>query len=221
MKTLIIIPVFNESNNIDKVIKDINKYSFDYLIINDCSTDNTSQILDGNKYNHLDLPINIGIGGVTTIGFKYARDQKYDCVVCIDGDGQHDPAYVISFIKEIENGNDYVLGSRFVEHKKPFSLRMLGSNIISLLIKFKTGKTIKDPTSGMRALGKRTIELLADNTSFYAEPDTICYLLKHGLKVKEVQVEMKERQGGKSYFMNPFKSISFMLHVIISIIILK
>ena len=221
MRTLIVIPVFNESNNIDKVINDINKYHFDYLIINDCSTDNTTQILDRNNYNHLDLPINIGIGGVTTVGFKYARDYEYDCVVCIDGDGQHDPTYVIPFIKEIENGNDYVLGSRFVNQKKPFSLRMLGSNIISLLIKLKTGKTIKDPTSGMRALGKKTISLLADNTGFYAEPDTICFLLKHGLKVKEVQADMKERQGGESYFMNPFKSISYMLHVIISIIILK
>lgn len=221
MKTLVIVPTFNESKNIDSVIDSIKKYSFDYLIINDNSTDNTGKILDDKNYNHLDLSVNIGIGGVTTIGFKYAKDHEYDCVVCIDGDGQHDPAYVIPFIKEIKNGNDYVLGSRFVTQKKPFSLRMLGSNIISLLIKLKTGKTIKDPTSGMRALGKKTIELLADNTSFYAEPDTICYLLKHELKVKEVQVEMKERQGGKSYFMNPFKSISYMLHVIISIIILK
>lgn len=221
MNTLVIIPVFNESKNIDNVIKSINKYNFDYLIINDNSTDNTAQIIDQMNYNHLDLPINVGIGGVTTIGFKYAIDNKYDCVVCIDGDGQHDPAYVIPFIKEIENGNDYVLGSRYVEKNKPFSLRMLGSNIISLLIKLKTGKTIKDPTSGMRALGKKTISLLADNTGFYAEPDTICFLLKHRLKVKEVQVEMKERQGGESYFINPFKSISYMLHVIVSIIILK
>lgn len=221
MKTLVTIPAYNESKNIDEVINNINKYNFDYLIINDNSTDNTAQILDDNKYKHLDLPVNIGIGGVTTVGFKYARDYEYDCVVCIDGDGQHDPAYVIPFIEEIENGNDYVLGSRFVNQKKPFSLRMLGSNIISLLIKIKTGKSIKDPTSGMRALGKKTISLLADNTSFYAEPDTICYLLKHGLKVKEVQVEMKERQEGESYFVNPFKSISYMLHVIISIIILK
>lgn len=221
MKTLVIVPAFNESKNIDSVIDSIKKYSFDYLIVNDNSTDNTGKILDDKNYNHLDLPVNVGIGGVTTIGFKYAKDHEYDCVVCIDGDGQHDPSYVVPFIKEIENGNDYVLGSRFVNGKKPFSLRMLGSNIISSLITLKTGKTIKDPTSGMRALGKNTISLLSDNTSFYAEPDTICYLLKHGLKVKEVQVEMKERKGGKSYFMNPFKTISYMLHVIISIIILK
>lgn len=221
MKTLVIIPAFNESKNIDNVIQDIKKYNLDYLIINDCSTDNTEIILEKNNYNHLDLPVNIGIGGVTIVGFKYAKDHGYDCVVCVDGDGQHDPTYVIPFIKEIEKGNDYVLGSRFVNHKKPFSLRMLGSDIITLLIRLKTGKVVKDPTSGMRALGKNTISLLADNTSFYAEPDTICFLLKHGLKIKEVQVEMKERQGGKSYFMNPFKSISYMLHVIISIIILK
>lgn len=221
MKTLVIIPAFNESKNIDYVIQDIKKISYDYLIINDNSTDDTSYILDKNGYNYLDLPINIGIGGVTIVGFKYAKDHDYDCVICIDGDGQHNPQYAIPLIKEIENGNDYVIGSRFVKKEKPFSLRTLGSNIISLLIRIKTNKTINDPTSGMRALGKNTISLLADNTNFYAEPDTVCYLLKRNLRVKEVQVEMNDRQGGKSYFMNPLKSISYMLHVIISIIILK
>lgn len=221
MKTLVIIPAFNESKNIDKVVQDIKKHSFDYLIINDCSTDNTSLILDSKKYNHLDLPVNIGIGGVTIVGFKYAKDHGYDCVVCVDGDGQHEPSYILPLIKEIENGYDYVIGSRFVEKKKSFSLRMIGSRIITLCIKLKTGKSINDPTSGMRALGKDAISLLAENTGFYAEPDAVSFLLKNKLKIKEVQVEMKERENGSSYFVNPLKSFSYMLHVIISIIILK
>ena len=218
MKTLIIIPAYNEQDNLDSLIKDVTSYNYDYLVINDCSKDKTAEILDKNKYNHLDLPINVGIAGVTQIGFKYAFEHDYDCVVNIDGDGQHQPKYVHTLIKEIENGNDYVVGSRFVTEKKPFSLRMLGSRIICFAIKLKTGKMVSDPTSGMRALGKKVIEKFSKSMNFCAEPDALSFLLKKGYKVKEVQVEMKEREGGVSYFHNPLKSIYYMLSIVISIL---
>ena len=124
----------------------------------------------------------------------YAFDNGYDCVVCVDGDGQHPPKYIHKLIKEVENGNDYVLGSRFIDKDKPLSFRMLGSNILSLLIKIKTGKTIKDPTSGMRAVGKNVIEELCNSMNYYAEPDTVCHLLRKKYKIKEVQVDMEERK---------------------------
>ena len=218
MKTLIIIPAYNEQDNLDLLINDVVKYGYDYLVINDCSRDNTAEILDKNHYNHLDLPINVGISGVTQIGFKYARDHEYDCVINIDGDGQHQPCYVQQLIKEIENGYDYVVGSRFVDRKKPFSLRMIGSRILCLLIKMKTRKTVTDPTSGMRALGRKVIEKFSDSMNFYAEPDALSYLLRKNYKVKEVQVEMNERENGVSYFKNPFNSFYYMLAVTISIL---
>ena len=218
MKTLIIIPAYNEQDNISSLIKDITSYGYDYLIINDCSKDNTAEILDKNNYNHIDLPINVGLAGVTQIGFMYAYDNDYDCVVNIDGDGQHQPAYVNTLIKEIENGSDYVVGSRFVDKKKPMSLRMLGSRLICLAIKLKTGKKVSDPTSGMRALGRNVIEKFSKSMNFYAEPDALSFLLKKKCKVKEVQVEMKERENGESYFTNPFKSIYYMLAVLLSIL---
>ena len=218
MKTLIIIPAYNEQDNIDLLIKDVTSYGYDYLIINDCSKDNTAEILDRNNYAHLDLPINVGLAGVTQIGFKYARDNDYDCVVNIDGDGQHQPSYVHTLIEEVEKGYDYVVGSRFVDKKKPVTLRMLGSRLICLAIKLKTGKKVTDPTSGMRALGKKTIEKFSKSMNFYAEPDALSYLLKKGFKVKEVQVEMKERENGVSYFNNPFKSIYFMIAILLAIL---
>ena len=218
MKTLIIIPAYNEQDNIDLLIKDVTSYGYDYLIINDCSKDNTAEILDRNNYVHLDLPINVGLAGVTQIGFKYARDNDYDCVVNIDGDGQHQPSYVHTLIEEVEKGYDYVVGSRFVDKKKPVTLRMLGSRLICLAIKLKTGKKVTDPTSGMRALGKKTIEKFSKSMNFYAEPDALSYLLKKGFKVKEVQVEMKERENGVSYFNNPFKSIYFMIAILLAIL---
>ena len=221
MKTLVIIPAFNEEKSIESLIKDIKKYKYDYLVINDCSTDSTESILSRKNYNHLSLPINLGIAGVTRVGFKYAHDNDYDCAICIDGDGQHQPTYAKLLIDEIKKGEDYVVGSRFVENEKPRSMRMLGSKILCFLIKAKTGKTVTDPTSGMRACGKKVIELFDKSMNYYAEPDTMCHLIKKGYKVKEVQVEMKEREAGVSYFANPFKSVYYMLCEILSILFIQ
>lgn len=221
MKTLVIIPAFNEQENLESLIKDIKSYNYDYLIINDCSTDSTEKLLEEKKYNHLNLSVNVGLAGVTRIGFMYAAENNYDCAVCVDGDGQHQPKYVHSLIKEIENGHDYVIGSRFVDKKKPMTSRMLGSRIICFFIKLKTMVRVSDPTSGMRALGKRVLEDFSNGMNFYAEPDALCYCLLHKYKVKEVQVEMKERQAGESYFVNPFKSIAYMFGVLTSILFVQ
>ena len=221
MKTLVIIPAYNEQDAIVNLVKDVTSYGYDYLVINDCSTDNTEELLLKNNIKHLCLPINLGIAGVTQVGFKYANDNNYDCVINIDGDGQHLPKYMKSLIDEIENGNDYVVGSRFVSEKKPFSMRMLGSRIICGLIKIKTRKSVTDPTSGMRALGRKVIEEFSESMNFYAEPDALCYILHKGYNVKEVQVEMKDRETGESYFHSPFKSIYYMLAVALSILFIQ
>lgn len=221
MRTLIVIPAFNESKNLKSLIDDITSYGYDYLIINDKSTDETENICRKENFNVLNLPVNLGIAGVTRVGFKYANDNNYDCVVCVDGDGQHQPKYVHTLIKEIEKGYDYVVGSRFIDKKKPFSSRMIGSRILCFFIKIKTKTTVTDPTSGMRALGKNTIKEFSGDMNFYAEPDTLCYLIRKGYKVKEVQVEMLDRQEGASYFVNPLKAIKFMFGVITSILFVR
>ena len=221
MKTLIVIPAFNEQASIADLVREITGYGYDYLVINDCSTDHTPAILDDGHFNHLDLPVNLGLAGVTRAGFMYAADQGYDCVLCIDGDGQHPPVFMSDLIREIENGCDYVVGSRYVTEKKPWSLRMFGSRILCLLIFLKTRKKVSDPTSGMRALGRKVIERFSKSMNFYAEPDAMCYLLHHGYNVKEIQVEMKEREAGVSYFANPIKSVYFMLCEILSILFIQ
>lgn len=221
MKTLVIIPAYNEQDSIVNLVKEVTKAGYDYLVINDCSTDNTKELLEKNDINHLSLPINLGIAGVTQVGFKYAYDNDYDCVINIDGDGQHPPKYMKLLIDEIENGSDYVVGSRFVDNKKPFSMRMIGSRIICALIRFKTGHKVTDPTSGMRALGKKIIKEFSESMNFYAEPDALCHILHKGYKVKEVQVEMKERETGVSYFHSPLKSIYYMIAIVLSILFVQ
>ena len=223
MKVLLIIPAYNEQENIEKTVKKIEKSNqeIEYIVINDGSTDNTEEILKEKNINHIKLVNNLGIGGAVQTGYKDAFENNFDIAIQFDGDGQHQAKYLKNLVKEIEDGNaNIVIGSRFVTEKKPFTARMLGSRIIAFFTKITTGKTIKDTTSGMRAYDRNAIKEFVTNTSLTPEPDTMVYMLKKGLKIKEVQVEMKEREFGKSY-LTPIKSMKYMVNMIFSIVFIR
>ena len=222
MKVLLIIPAYNEAQNIEKTIKDVKENSeYDYIIINDCSKDNTKEICEKNNFNVISLPINYGLTSGIQLGMKYALKYDYDVAIQFDGDGQHQAKYLKDLVKEIENGNDIVIGSRFIEKKKPFTMRMLGSRIISFFIKLTTGKSIKDPTSGMRAFNKKCIDELVTNMNLPPEPDTLVYQMNHGAKIKEVQVTMEDRIAGQSIYSGLFSSFKYMLNIMISILFIS
>ena len=166
MKVLMIIPAYNEELNIENTVKKIIKYNkestnkIDYVIINDGSTDGTKQICEKNNYNVINLIHNLGIGGAVQTGYKYALENNYDVAIQFDGDGQHDENYIDSLVKEIDNGANFVIGSRFIADLSEFkssSTRRMGIKILSMLIKICTGKKIYDPTSGFRAADKKVI----------------------------------------------------------------
>lgn len=222
MKVLLIIPAYNEALNIEKTIKDVkNNTNYDYIIINDCSKDNTKEICEKKNFKVLSLPINYGLTSGIQVGMKYAYKNNYDIAIQFDGDGQHQAKYLKNLVEEIENKNcEIAIGSRFVNKKKPFSLRMFGSIIISICIKLTTGKKIKDTSSGMRAYNKQAIEEFVKNPSLTPEPDTLVYMMKKGMRVKEVQVEMSDREFGESY-LTLFKSAEYMLNVVFSILLIR
>ena len=151
MKKIIIIPAYNEQENIERTVNAIQKSAqgFDYVIINDCSTDSTRKICEEKGFNIVNLPINLGIGGAVQTGYKYAYENGYDVAVQVDGDGQHDPEFLNTMAKYlVEHQVDMVIGSRFIE-KKGFQssiTRRMGIKFFSGLIKILTGKTITDPT---------------------------------------------------------------------------
>lgn len=221
-RTLIIVPAYNEELNIKKTIEDItSKTEFDYIIVNDCSKDNTLKVCKENKLNYLSLPVNFGLTSGIQLGMKYALENNYDIAVQFDGDGQHQAEYLNHLVKEVENGNcDIAIGSRFVNKKKSKSFRMIGSRIISWCIKFTTGQEIKDPTSGMRAYSKEIIEEFVKDSSLTPEPDTLAYLIRKGNIVKEVQVEMKEREFGESY-LKPLKAAEYMINMVSAILFFR
>ena len=219
-RILAIIPAYNEEENILRVIKDLEAENVgcDYIVINDCSKDRTGQILDDHNIKHIDLPVNLGLSGAVQTGYKYAFYHNYDAAIQFDGDGQHLAKYIPVLARELENGYDIVIGSRFIDEKRHLSLRMLGSKIIATMIKLTTGRTIKDPTSGMRIINKELIKDYAFEVNRRPEPDTLALQIKKGYRVKEVQVEMKERIAGTSIYAGIGSSIEYMLKVLVTII---
>lgn len=222
MKTLIIIPAYNEGENIEKVVNNLTKNfsQYDYVIINDGSKDNTEDICKQRGYNYISHPVNLGLAGAFRTGMKYALKEGYDAAIQFDGDGQHNPEYIAPMLEKLNSGDNIVIGSRFVTEKKPVSLRMLGNNLIELAILLTTGKKINDTTSGMRLFDKKTIETLALKEDLGPEPDTVALLMRKGAKVSEVQAFMNERTAGESY-LTLSRSIVYMARMMVSILILQ
>ena len=222
MKTLIIIPAYNESGNIVRVVSNLEKNypQYDYVVINDGSKDNTAELCREHHFDLIDQPVNLGLAGTFQTGIKYAYANGYDAAVQFDGDGQHRPEFIAEMIEKIEEGYDIVIASRFVTEKKPHSLRMFGSNILQTCIRISTGKTIKDPTSGMRMFSRRVMKILAGNINMGPEPDTVAYLIKSGAKQCEIQAVMDERIAGESY-LNLTRSAQYMLNMSISILFIN
>lgn len=228
MKTLIIVPAFNEEQNIGKVLKNFGstcaEYDYDLLVINDCSRDKTEQELRNLRIKHLTLPINLGIGGAVQAGYCYALKNNYDIAIQVDGDGQHDMAYIPEMVKLLEKEEaDIVIGSRFIDREgfQSSATRRLGINLLSGLIQICTGKKIYDVTSGFRAVNRRFIEIYADSyPDDYPEPEAIVAAVMYQGAIQEFPVIMHERTSGKSSI-NFRKSIYYMIKVSLAIIVCR
>ncbi len=220
-KVLIIVPAYNEEENIQWVIDELKEKvpHYDYVVVNDGSKDGTARICNENAYPMLDLPVNLGLSAAVLSGMRLAVEQGYDMAVQFDGDGQHCPEYIHLLENAVsENGADVAIGSRFLQKEKPMTARMLGSRLISFCILLTTGKRLTDPTSGMRMYSREIMKLFISNPNCRPEPDSISYLLYNGMNVQECQVVMRERVAGQSY-LSFFKSMKYMIQVMFSILL--
>ena len=221
-KVLLIIPAYNEEENIERVVGMLESDypQYDYVVVNDGSKDDTASICRRRGFRFLDLPVNLGLAGAFQAGLKYADKHGYDCAIQFDADGQHRPEYIAPMVAALAD-NDIVIGSRFVDEPKPKSMRMFGKNLIEAMIKVTTGKKINDPTSGMRAYNRRMIKELAYGPNLGPEPDTLAYLIrKKDARVAEVQVSMDERIAGESY-LNFRTSTSYMTRMALSVLLIQ
>lgn len=222
-RLLVIIPAYNEEESISSTVGELTSTmpGVDYVVVNDGSKDGTERICLEHGYNYVSLPVNSGLTVGFQTGMKYALRNGYDYALQFDADGQHRPEYISKMLDlAVAEDVDIVIGSRFVNKCKEVSARMLGSRIITVAIKLTTGKRVADPTSGMRMFNRKMIERFANDDSLNPEPESISYLMKKGAKVREVQVEMRERQAGESYLNIP-KSIAYMARACISILFVQ
>ena len=214
-RTIVAIPAYNEEECIENTIIELRQVApkFDFVVINDGSHDRTLSICKKIGCNIIDMPINCGL----TVGFQTAADY----MIQFDADGQHRPEYLAALVEKAENtGSDIVIGSRFLTVRKDKSMRMVGSRMITVLIKMLTGRRISDPTSGFRLFGRSVLDRYYYDNTLNPEPESIALFLKQGYSVSEVQVTMRERQGGESY-LNPVKSMQYMLRVFATLLIVQ
>ncbi len=223
MRVLAIIPAYNEEESLERTVEELRRVApeVDFIVINDGSTDRTGAICVNNSYPVITMPVNCGLTIGFQTGMKYALREGYDVAVQFDADGQHCPEYLEPMLCEMREGDrDIVIGSRFMQEKRDLSPRMIGSRLISLIIRLTTGKEVADPTSGLRMFNRRMIEKFAVDSSLNPEPESIAYLLRLGADVAEVSVRMREREAGESY-LSLSKSISYMIRACTSILFVQ
>lgn len=224
MKKLVIIPAYNEGESIKNTVNEVKKKAtgFDYVIINDCSVDDTKKVCEQYSFNVINLPINLGIGGAVQTGYRYGYNNGYDLAVQVDGDGQHDPEFLVEMADYMErNQVDMVIGSRFIDKKgfQSSGTRRIGIKYFTVLIKILTGKTITDPTSGLRMVNRDIMHMFAyDYPKDYPEPESVVAVLRRKRKVAEIPVVMRARSGGISSI-SLKKSIYYMIKVTLAILI--
>jgi hypothetical protein len=202
-RCLVIVPVFNESGSIRKVIHRLRRAlpTFDVLVIDDGSTDDTVRRVPAG-IPVVSLPFNLGIGGAMQTGYRYAALHGYDIAVQVDGDGQHRPLEVRRLVERLEVGDaDLVVGSRFLQptHYKQSLVRKFGSLVLRAIIRRLVGMDITDCTSGFRAANRRVILAFAHwYPEDYPEPEVILLLRRAGFRIGELGVRMRHRRTGRS-----------------------
>lgn len=223
MKVLIIVPAYNEDESLQRVVKHLIDTcpKYDYVIVDDGSSDRTKEICEQNGFNAIHLPVNQGLTGAIQTGMQYALENGYDMALQFDADGQHLPEYIESMVQCMEETDcDIVIASRFYNTRMPLRMRTVGGKIISGAIKWTTGKYLTDPTSGMRLYKKNIMRMFTEISFLSPEPDTMAYLVRMGADVQEVQVRMEDRSAGKSY-LTPVNAAKYMVRILSSILFLQ
>lgn len=223
-RLLAVIPAFNEEESLKHTVDNLAARcpDVDFVVVDDGSSDRTADICLQNGYPLLRLPVNLGLSGAFQAGVHYAKENGYGYVMQFDADGQHLPQYIPQMLAAAKAGADVVIGSRYLDSagKKSHSLRKTGSFLLRGAIRLTTGKTITDPTSGMRLFGTKVLDYFEKAPNFDPEPDMIAYLLRSGYQVVELPVQMEERLAGKSY-LRFWRVIQYMIRMLLSILFIQ
>ncbi|MDO4283019.1 MAG: glycosyltransferase family 2 protein [Clostridia bacterium] len=226
-KVLVVIPAYNEAQNIQKVFDELKRdlpYA-DVLVINDCSKDNTKEIVEKNGIKCITTVFNFRYARAVQTGIKYAYKNGYDYVIQLDGDGQHIPKEADKLVKRMKETNaDIVIGSRYLEkgnYNAPF-FRKIGTGFFSFLIKLACRQKISDPLSGFQVLNRRVIEKYSKIGEYPEYPDAnlVIDMIMQGYKVEEVSIKMRNREFGESMHGGIIKPIKYMLLMFYNVLVI-
>ena len=224
-RVVAIVPAWNEAGAIGGVVDEILAFdpSMDVVVVDDASSDETADVAESHRATVLRLPFNVGIGGAVQTGFRYARDESYEIAVRLDGDGQHVAFELEKLLGPVRTGEaDLVIGSRFIDpsgtYRPPFARRM-GIRVFARLVSLLGGQKVTDTTSGFSAMNRAGIELFAlEYPHDYPEVEATLVALRSGLRLKQVQVEMRERQAGTSSI-TFIRSLYYIVKVMLALLV--
>lgn len=205
LRILAVVPAYNEAGAVGRVVDEIHACDrgLDVVVVDDASTDETTVVAAAHGARVLTLPFNVGIGGAVQTGLRYALERGYEVAVRLDGDGQHDASEIPKLLAPLERGEaDIVIGSRFVGPEgsyRPPLARRIGIRVFARLVSVLGGQRVTDTTSGFLALDRVGIELFASEYPHdYPEVEATLVALRSGLRLSQVQVDMRERESGSS-----------------------
>lgn len=224
-KTVVLIPAYNEERQIAAVIARVRLSApeCDILVVNDGSRDKTAEVASAAGATVVSHPFNMGYGVAIQSGYKYAHSKGYDFLVQIDGDGQHDPAFIPALLEPVISGEtDFALGSRFLQQEsyRPSFSRRLGILFFRRLVSILIGREITDPTSGYQAMNREVIGFFTGDIfpCDYPDADMLVTLNMAGFRLRELPVRMFANQEGKSMH-SGLKPLYYVFKMCLSILV--
>ena len=207
LSVLALVPAFNESANLPRVVADLSRIMpvKNILVVDDGSTDSTAELLPRLGVRWLTLSQRLGVGGAVRAGIRYAERAGYDYVVRIDGDGQHRACDIARMLAPVVAGRaDVALGSRFLRGRRLRGARRVSQAALAACLSAVTHKRVTDPTSGFWLFGPRALRLLSGHhPAGYAEPELLLFLSRNKLRVAEIPIRMRPRIAGRTSLTAP------------------
>jgi glycosyltransferase involved in cell wall biosynthesis len=221
---MILIPAFNEEGAIGAVVNEIKEFHPDLpiLVVDDCSADGTRRAALHAGADVVTVPFHLGLGGCVQAGYRLAFDLGFQYVIRLDGDGQHDPAYITKILQKLkESRSQMVIGSRYLNGSGEHTsfMRGLGIRFFRLFLRLILAKPVHDPTSGFVGVNREALEVFARSFPLeYPEIEALVVLQRLTFRFEEVPVRMRKRLAGQSSI-TAVRSLYYVLHVLLGVLV--